>query len=178
MLFIRARFLDCTRRLEKETGEQIAPDIAEKVRKSFIDQSNYTFQIPKELIIPAPGAADKLAQLLFAMNWSIVRPRHGYFISSDNTVTALCLRPARAGPWLSKAKLGVTWPLTPQAILLMIWRGNAPKFGHRPGRRAATKSATCSPCRSVSLRSSSWRRMDRHGRSFAGSGPIASRIRH
>jgi hypothetical protein len=119
-----------TRRIEKERGEPISPVVQEKFRQMLIDPSNYTLRIPKEQTFTSFRTADKLAPILFRMNWSIVRPRHGYFISSDNPVTRF-VDPKTSHPiygdhgFLNKTA-EVTLPLTPQAILLMTWRGDVP----------------------------------------------------
>jgi hypothetical protein len=72
------------KRMEKEGVLDLNEERKKKLRKDMIDPSGYIVEIPKEHTLPALGAADKLAPILFRMKWSIVLPGHGFFITSDN----------------------------------------------------------------------------------------------
>ena len=55
-----------------------------KFRELLIDPTQFKFEVPKERTFMVFRAMEKLAPILFAMNWGIVRPTHGFFITSDN----------------------------------------------------------------------------------------------
>ncbi|MBL8658712.1 MAG: DUF4238 domain-containing protein [Rhodospirillales bacterium] len=95
------------------------------IQRNMIDSSDFIVEVPKELTLDVLAASDKIAPLLFDMNWSIVKSRHGFFITSDSPV--VCLN----DPWTANRKDGhhgfydrtakVIFPLSPRFLLRLSW---------------------------------------------------------
>ena len=118
-------FADLVERFERE-GRTLDDAAKHRLREVLIDPSHYTLKIPKARTFMALGAADKLAPLLFGMNWSLVRPKHGFFITSDHPVMRW-VDPKTRHPFygdhgfLDKT-VEVTFPLAPKMLLMMAWQ--------------------------------------------------------
>jgi hypothetical protein len=98
----------------------------ETLRKALTDPSQFVIQISREATLRGLGVIDRLTPILFNMGWSLVYPKHGYFITSDNAL-ARTSDPASHSPaygdggFLNKT-VEVTFPLSPNTMLLMTWR--------------------------------------------------------
>lgn len=111
---------------EKQQGITIDAATQEKLRKDLVDPSKYILQVPKERTFVALTLADKLAPMFFDMNWSLMAPKNGFFITSDNPVVR-CVDPKTVHPFygdhgfLNKT-VEITFPLSPKLLLLLTWR--------------------------------------------------------
>jgi len=123
-------FAGLIKRVEKDQGKKLSQDEREKMREMLVDPSTYTVQVPKERTLFALGAADKLAPILFNMNWSLIGAAEGSFITSDNPlvrwVEPNTRHPIYGDHGFQNKTAEVTVPLTPQLLLLMAWRTDFP----------------------------------------------------
>lgn len=114
----------------QRTGEAtrrppLTPEQKERLRRDFIDPSGYKFQISRERTLEVLGASEQLAPLLFQMTWSIIAPRRGFFVTSDNPLIR-DVDPATRHPiygdhgFLNKTAQ-VLMPLSPDRLLFMSW---------------------------------------------------------
>jgi hypothetical protein len=121
-----------TKQVEQEHGP-IDGDMKERVRKSMIDPSNFTLEIPKEYTFAALGIADELAPLFLKMKWSLIIPISGFFITSDNPlvrrVQARTYHPIYGDHGFRNKTAEVSFPLSPQMMLLMSWSETMREIG-------------------------------------------------
>jgi hypothetical protein len=113
------------RRYEEETGQHLSPDQREHARQSMIDPSKFEFIVPKERTLTALSTADKLAAMFYNMKWWVMNAAYGYFITSDNPVVRE-VDPRSVSPFygdggFANKTVEVTFPLSPQKLLLMTW---------------------------------------------------------
>lgn len=119
-------FESMIRGLEADKGEKIPGDVKAKVRQWMLNPAqHYTVEVPKERTFIALGAADKLTEIFLQMHWTVARPKHGFFITSDNPVTRQVdlksVHPAYGDLGFINKTAQVTLPLSPGALLLMRW---------------------------------------------------------
>jgi hypothetical protein len=76
--------------------------------------------VPKEFTFDCLVAADKLNPLFIDMNWCVVKPRHGFFITSDNPVVRWIDPHTGDGGFYNKT-VKVTFPLSPRLLLRLSW---------------------------------------------------------
>lgn len=118
-------FAGLMKRYEAAEKVTLSDDLKEKVRASLLDPSDYVIEIPKETTLRVLAIADKLAPIFVEMNWSLIIPRHGFFISSDNPLVRI-VDPKTHHPlygdhgFLNKT-VQVTFPLSPKCMLVMTW---------------------------------------------------------
>jgi hypothetical protein len=110
---------------EKEMGLKMDAATKEAVRQSMIDPSRYSLVLPQELTLSALKIAETLAPLFFDMKWSILRAKHGFYITSDNPVVREVDPTTRHpfygdGGFMNKT-VEVTFPLSRGLLLLMSW---------------------------------------------------------
>ena len=121
------------KRMERDGEPVLSPDQKEKVRKDMLDPSGYVLEVPKDRTLPALGVADRLALILFRMKWTIVLPRHGFFITSDNPlvreVDPKTHHPIYGDHGFLNKTAQVVFPLSPQRLLLMSWKGATRDIG-------------------------------------------------
>lgn len=108
------------RGFQKDKGDLTEEQISH-IRNSMIDASGYVIQIPKEMTFNCLVASDILTPLLFDMNWCLVEPRHGFFITSDNPVVRWVDPHTGDGGFYNKT-VKVTLPLSPQLLLRLSWQ--------------------------------------------------------
>jgi len=116
--------------MEKEIGQKIDAATKASLRQSMIDPSQNPVVLPQEKTLSALKLADTLAPLFYRMKWSIMRAKHGFFITSDNPVVREVdprTRHAFYGDhgFLNKT-VEVTFPLSREVLLLISW-SNAPR---------------------------------------------------
>lgn len=120
-----AAFDTLFRKIEAERGEALSDDVRNEVRRSMVDPSEFKISVPKERTFMALGASDGLAQLLFQMQWSLVTPLHGFFVTSDNpvvrSVDPRTRHPMYGDLGFRNRTVQVTFPLTPHAGLRLTW---------------------------------------------------------
>ena len=121
------------KRVEKDGGLVLNEEQKEKLRKDMLDPSGYILEIPKERTLPALGVADKLAPILFQMKWSIILPRHGFFITTDNPlvreVDPKTHHPIYGDHGFLNKTAQVVFSLSPQRLLFMSWNKDARDIG-------------------------------------------------
>jgi Protein of unknown function (DUF4238) len=79
-------FESLIRRVEKHSRQKLDEAIKARVRKKMLDPSDYAVVLSQQATFGALEMADTLAPLFFDMHWSIIRAKHGFFITSDNPV--------------------------------------------------------------------------------------------
>ncbi len=126
-------FDDLIRDYSRDTGQAIGDELKERVRLSMLNPSENVIEVTRQSTVRAISVSDSLAPLFFKMNWTVIRPRHGYFITTDNPVTRdsdpKTYHPALGdGGFLNKT-VEVKYPLSPQRLLLMTWRPNLENGG-------------------------------------------------
>ncbi len=119
-------FDSAIRRYERETGQAIDGEQREQVRQSMLDPSKYEFVVPKERTLNVLGLADQLAPIFFNMNWWVMTASERFFVTSDNPVVRE-VDPQSVSPFYGDGGFAnntaeVTFPLSPQKLLLMTWR--------------------------------------------------------
>lgn len=114
------------RRVEAEKGEQIDPAIKEDVKQRMLNPSGFVMEVSKESTLTALGASDKLTPILNDMKWSLIKPRHGYFITSDNPLVRQVDRrsshPVYGDHGFMNKTVQVTFPISPKLLLLLSWK--------------------------------------------------------
>jgi hypothetical protein len=109
------------------------PAIKEKIRQALANPSNYTIEVSKESTFLAMAASDKLSEIIDKMKWTLIVAQSGYFITSDNPV----VRQVHQKTWhpiygdhgfLNKTA-EVTFPLSPNFLLLLSWNESARDIG-------------------------------------------------
>lgn len=114
--------------VEQDNGESIQADTKQKIRKILMDSDNYKISIRKEATFMSFEVADTLVPILSAMSWLILRPRHGFFVTSDNPVVRQVdpktHHPMYGDHGFINKTAQVTFPLTPQAMLFMARQDN------------------------------------------------------
>lgn len=121
------------KRVEEEGGRVLTAEEKERLRNQFLDPSGYLIEVPKQNTFPILAAAEKLAPIIFRMKWSVLRPSHGFFITTDNPLVREVNPQTRHaiygdGGFLNKTA-EVIFPLSSQRLMLMSWDVNAPDFG-------------------------------------------------
>jgi hypothetical protein len=110
---------------EKKTGKTISVEEKKVLREGMIDPSPYILQIAKERTFVALSAADNLAPIIFDMKWTLLKPAHGFFFTSDNPVTRVVdpktVHPIYGDHGFNNKTVEVTFPLSPDVMLLMTW---------------------------------------------------------
>jgi hypothetical protein len=106
----------------------ITHESKQALRKALTDPSQFVIEISREATLRSLKLMDKLTPIFFNMGWSLVHPTHGYFITSDNSLGRAsdprsCSPAYGDGGFLNKT-VEVTFPLSPNTMLLMTW--NAP----------------------------------------------------
>jgi hypothetical protein len=100
----------------------------EALRTALTDPSQFVIEISREATLRNLKIMDRLTPIFFSMGWSLVHPKHGYFITSDNPL-ARASDPKLHSPtfgdggFLNKT-VEVTFPLSPSTMLLMTWADN------------------------------------------------------
>ena len=72
------------RHYEIEEGLVLDTEQKEKLHKTMLDPSGYLIEVPKERTLVVLKVAESIEPILFQMTWSLVKPAHGFFITSDN----------------------------------------------------------------------------------------------
>lgn len=114
---------------EKKEGKLLDKQEKEKLRQSLIDPSAYIQQVSKEKTLDAIGLADKLAPMFYNMDWTLLIPSHGFFITSDNPLLRQihysAYHPIYGDGGFANKTARVTFPLSPKLMLLLTWKKNS-----------------------------------------------------
>jgi hypothetical protein len=125
-------FTGLVKRFEKDTGHKLSEDQKNKFREALIDPTEFVFGIPKERTLMVFGAIKELIPILQAMHWCIIRPKHGFFITSDNPVVQWIdpktRHPIYGDHGFRHKTVEVTFPLSPKAVLFAAWRSVQKEF--------------------------------------------------
>ncbi len=118
------------KRMAADGGPVIDEAQKDSVRQALLDPSNFIFEVSKESTIKALAVADKLAPIFFNMEWAVVKPRHGFFITSDNPlvreVDPKTRHPIYGDHGFLNKTAQVIFPLSPQRLLLISWKKSEP----------------------------------------------------
>ncbi|MGH6834658.1 MAG: DUF4238 domain-containing protein [Methylocella sp.] len=125
-------FQTLTKGFEKEIGKTLSEEEKNTLRESMIDPSKFKFLIPKERTFPIE-MIDKLWPILFDMNWSVLSPKHGYFITSDNplirNVDPKSVHKFFGDHGFLNKTAEISFPLSPKLMLVMAWSKKYPRQG-------------------------------------------------
>lgn len=116
---------------ETDTGEAISPETRGKMREFISDPKNYTINVLRSAGLPVLGGVGDLATLFFNMKWVIGHSEDQHLITSDSPVTRTSdpsthHRFFGDGAFANKT-VRVQFPLNPQRIIEMTWRGDEQK---------------------------------------------------
>jgi hypothetical protein len=118
-------FNTSVKRFEESEGSVLSEKQREELRESMIDPSKFELQISQERALRTIGAADKLLPVLFNMNWAVIEPKHGFFVSSDNPLVKVVdprtIHPIYGDHGFLNKTIRVTYPLSPKSLLLLSW---------------------------------------------------------
>lgn len=114
-------------KLEKERNEKIGVAERKKIRESLADPSTFEMHIRKEQTLASFAPLDKLVSIIYSMNWMLLTPRNGFFITSDNPVVRHVDRNTVSriygdGGFMNKTAQ-VTFPLSPRVMFVAAWDG-------------------------------------------------------
>jgi len=116
----------------QEDGGSLTEEEISHIRSGMIDPGGYILEIPKELTLNCLEVSDELTPLFFKMNWSLVRPRHSFFITSDNPVVRMVnpytRHPAFGDLGFYNKTAVVMFPLSPQMLLRLSWERVPARF--------------------------------------------------
>ncbi len=117
------------KRMEAGEGQVIDSKQRELIRNVMKDPSNLKLAIPKQTTLDILGAAKEIMDLMYDMSWSVLKPRNGFFITSDNPVRRVVT--GAPGPMIGDGgfyhkHVEVTLPLSPQRLLGMSWNRGLP----------------------------------------------------
>lgn len=126
-------FENTIRRYEEDRGKKLSDGMKEKLRNDMIDPSNYILEVPKERTFRVFDIADKLAPMFFDMKWSLIIPKSGFLITSDNPVIRRVdhktVHPVYGDHGFLNKTAEITFPLSPKLLLLLTWRKDAKTWG-------------------------------------------------
>jgi hypothetical protein len=109
---------------EKKQGKNFSPETRQELRDLMLNPAGkVTLSISKNITFASWGVIDKLAPILLNMQWSIVRPERGFFITSDNPllkqVAEGTTHPIYGDGGYMNKTVNVTFPLSPKKMLLL-----------------------------------------------------------
>jgi Protein of unknown function (DUF4238) len=112
---------------EADTGEKISPEERENMREFISDPDNFTVDVLRSAGLPMLGGIGHLANIFFTMKWVVGRSKDQHLITSDSPVTRTS-DPASHSPvygdgGFSNKTVRVSFPLSPERMLEMTWRG-------------------------------------------------------
>jgi Protein of unknown function (DUF4238) len=84
-----------------------------------------TYEVPQNAPLIVLGGAKKISQPLFDMNWSLVTPRNGYFVTSDHPVVFASSDVIKdtldeVGDF-NRPEATISFPLSPNKLLVVHW---------------------------------------------------------
>ena len=128
---IPGAFEAMVRKLEERDGQKLAPGYIKHLRTTMRDLDGYELSVPKEFVLSTISHGHQYAEVFERMKWSLLKPESGYFVTSDNPVYRAA-DPRTAHPILGdhgflNKTAQVTFPLSPQMMLLMTWEGQYPR---------------------------------------------------
>ena len=77
-------FQGVIRRVSAQTGKQIDAERAEQLRQLMLNPKGRVMHVARKARSRSWARRTRSRPLLYAMKWSLIAPRHGYFITSDN----------------------------------------------------------------------------------------------
>jgi hypothetical protein len=105
----------------------------ERLRRGFLDPSDYIIEISGQHTLSVLRTADNLAPIFFNMKWSIAGALGGFFITSDNPIVKetdpKTHHPALGDGGFANRTAEVIYPLSPDCLLLMSWNPSTPDVG-------------------------------------------------
>jgi hypothetical protein len=111
--------------LETERGITFDERLRQKVREALIDPKEYVVTLPKVYTMRSFTVADTLTDIFLRCHWSIIQPRSGFFITSDNPVLRQVhqksVHPIYGDHGFKNKSMQVTFPLSPKKMLLLTY---------------------------------------------------------
>ncbi len=116
----------------RDTGEVFDEETKAKVRAGMMDPSDYIVEISRESTLRALTISDTLTPIFLQMKWAIIRPQHGFFITTDSPVVRdtdpTTHHPIFGDGGFFNKTVEVKYPLSPQRLLMMTWRNDRDGF--------------------------------------------------
>jgi hypothetical protein len=119
-------FATILRKHEAEIGRELTEEERKSVKEWMMDPTKIEMVVAKEATLEALPVADMLSEMFFHMRWWVMSAAEGYFVTSDNPlvreVDPSSLSPFYGDGGFRNPTAEVTFPLSPQKLLLMTWR--------------------------------------------------------
>jgi len=109
---------------ETKHAKVLTPERREEFRDLLLNPAGkVTVSVSKDVAFWTWGVIEKLTPIFLEMEWSIVEPEHGYFITSDNPLLRQVAKGTvdsayGDGGFMNKT-VNVTFPLSPKKMLLL-----------------------------------------------------------
>ncbi|MCI5049299.1 MAG: DUF4238 domain-containing protein [Rickettsiales bacterium] len=106
-------------------GKEYSEEQKQQLLQTITDPKDYEVEVPAELTLQALSAADSLTPVIQDMNWTLLYPKHGFLVTSDNplfrAVDPRTVHPVMGDHGFNNKTAEVTFPLSPKAALLCTW---------------------------------------------------------
>jgi hypothetical protein len=108
-----------------------------KLANDFRNLSGLNLKLAKPLALSGIAHAGKIAKLFLAMNWAVVWPMRGYFITCDcpifHATDPKTYHPIYGDGGFVNPTVEITFPINPNVMLLMHWRDGLGSRGEMSG---------------------------------------------
>jgi hypothetical protein len=113
-------------RIDKELGTRsLMAEQRQRLRQHFIDPPAFEFEISREHTLGALAAMGGITPIFFKMSSTVIAPRRGSFITSDNPLIRendpKSCHPIYVDGGFANEGVQVIMPLSPYHALLMTW---------------------------------------------------------
>ncbi|EIM25233.1 DUF4238 domain-containing protein [Microvirga lotononidis] len=141
-------------RKAREAGYVSRTDVTYEAMKEFIDEGNYSVEVPTEHHVDIEfGAFDKVLETFFARKWIILRaaPDSGGFVTSDHPLRLAWSRPrsGRHPPGHGLLGTEVLFPLSPKLAI-------AGAFEFQEGRELVLSAESIASVNSAIISNAEW----------------------
>lgn len=113
---------------ERKKGKSLSDEEKSKLRDDLSDLSNLQMLIPRERTLQVLQMTEELADILWRMTWSLLIPKNGFLITSDNPVLrdfdSETIHPVYGGNDFKNKTCKVIFPLSPHCLFLASWEQN------------------------------------------------------
>jgi len=111
---------------ESTHSKSLSPEKKDEFRKMLTEPSGkVVLSVSKEVAFASWTLIERLTPIFLQMEWSIVEPEHGYFITSDNPLlrqhAAGSAHPIYGDGAFVNKTVNVTFPLAPKMMLLLTY---------------------------------------------------------
>ncbi|WP_256367857.1 DUF4238 domain-containing protein [Ruegeria sp. HKCCA6707] len=112
---------------EKDTGKKISPEEREKMREFVRDPNNFSMNVLRSAGLPMLTGLEQLANIFLNMKWAVGHSGEQHLITSDSPVTRISdpttHHPVHGDGAFANRTVKVQFPLTPNRLIEMTWRG-------------------------------------------------------